>query len=192
MAVRCHAAVHERGNVRMFKRCENLTLATEAANRLVAHRLCAQQLDRDALAELVVVPNRFVDRAHATNADAARDLIDADMLPDPPIDALFDHELQRDRILEAIPGSRMRVEQSAQSVREVGILRVQRMQELVAGRRVQLERVFEQFLQAREALGRHRDVHHHACGAESGGGRGQLQQERPLIDTLAATSTILC
>lgn len=73
-----HAAVEQRADVRVVQPGEDLALAAEAAQHAVGRRAPADQLDGDALLELVVVADGLVDHAHPALPDLPQQPVGAD------------------------------------------------------------------------------------------------------------------
>jgi hypothetical protein len=78
--VGCGPAVQEPRDVGVFQPGQDLALLAEAALQRFACDLPANQLDGDALLELVVVPDRLVDGSHAPAADLPQEAVRPDPL----------------------------------------------------------------------------------------------------------------
>jgi hypothetical protein len=72
--LRRRAAIDQAGDVGMFEPGENLALVAEPADREMALVPSADQLDGDALLELLVGADRQIDGAHAAPSDFADEL----------------------------------------------------------------------------------------------------------------------
>jgi hypothetical protein len=81
-AVVGRSAVHQARDVGVVERGENLPLLPEAPEDEVCVHPALDELDGDALLELVVGANREVDRAHAAAPKLPHDAIRADAPPD--------------------------------------------------------------------------------------------------------------
>ena len=81
LAVLGRSAVEHRGDVRMLEARQDLSLLAEAPIEVLGVAPAPDQLQRDDLAERIVVAHGPVDRAHAAVRDGVEDLVGTDPLP---------------------------------------------------------------------------------------------------------------
>src|SRR5688500_12192999 len=71
------ASVQQAGDVRMIQSGQNLALGAKTAQDEVRIHAALDQFDRDALVELLVNADRFINSAHTAAANLALDTIGA-------------------------------------------------------------------------------------------------------------------